>query len=105
MYVLLFFPSSTPLVNPHSFFISQIQLQQQPFTAQPFQSCPTLLSSPSFHSIPEDPNYKWPLLIFSHGVGRGRLTYHTFCGEIARRRYGVCAIQHRDGTCPCSITS
>src|SRR5258708_32674427 len=65
----------------------------------------TQRSFPPPPSIPEDPNYKWPLVIFSHGVGRGRLMYNTFCGEMASRSYVVCVIKHRDGTCPNSMIS
>jgi platelet-activating factor acetylhydrolase len=45
---------------------------------------------------------KWPLMIFSHGVGCSRLMYSAFCGEMASRGYVVVAIEHRDGTSPSS---
>lgn len=48
------------------------------------------------------PEKKWPLMIFSHGVGCSRLMYSAFCGEMASRGYVVCAIEHRDGTSPSS---
>jgi platelet-activating factor acetylhydrolase len=49
---------------------------------------------------PQRQRKKWPLMIFSHGVGCSRLMYSTFCGEMASRGYIVVAIEHRDGTSP-----
>jgi len=60
------------------------------------------LRNPPASEDPSNPKKKWPLMIFSHGVGCSRLMYSAFCGEMASRGYIVCAIEHRDGTSPSS---
>ncbi|KAJ8589801.1 hypothetical protein M405DRAFT_738008 [Rhizopogon salebrosus TDB-379] len=64
-------------------------------TAFPAIENAPLMSPPSSLS-------KWPVIIFSHGVGCSRLMYSAFCGEMASRGYIVVAIEHRDGTGPSS---
>ncbi|KAG8998878.1 hypothetical protein FRB93_013445 [Tulasnella sp. JGI-2019a] len=51
------------------------------------------------------PEKKWPLIIFSHGLGGGRNTYSQFCGNLASEGYVVLAMEHRDRTGPMVIVN
>lgn len=45
-----------------------------------------------------DKREKFPVIIFSHGLGGSRLCYSTICGELASFGCIVIAVEHRDGS-------
>ncbi|OSD02126.1 alpha/beta-hydrolase [Trametes coccinea BRFM310] len=87
-YRMLAYPTAAAIIHGTTF----PAIKGAPMAVPPSTSMPS-----SFHE-----NGKWPLMVFSHGVGCSRLMYSAFCGEMASRGFVVAAIEHRDGTSPSS---
>ncbi|KAJ3811717.1 platelet-activating factor acetylhydrolase [Lentinula aff. lateritia] len=49
---------------------------------------------------PSEEGAKWPLVIFSHGLGGSPTTYSQLCVRLAASGKIVVAMEHRDGTMP-----
>jgi len=49
------------------------------------------------------PVSRFPVMIFSHGLGGSRNAYSQWCGSVASYGVFVAAIEHRDGTAPASV--
>ena len=52
---------------------------------------------------PPTTNRKWPVLVFSHGLGGSRNTYTQICGSLASHGAIVAAPEHRDGSGPITL--
>ncbi|PVH93778.1 alpha/beta-hydrolase [Periconia macrospinosa] len=52
---------------------------------------------------PDEPRF--PLMVFSHGLGGNRSCYSTMCTEFASYGFVVCAVEHRDGSGARSIVN
>ena len=47
---------------------------------------------------------KWPLVVFSHGMGCSRFAYSRICTDIASHGFVVAATEHREGSAALSFT-
>ncbi|KIK67971.1 hypothetical protein GYMLUDRAFT_154871 [Collybiopsis luxurians FD-317 M1] len=67
-----------------------------------FIKIPVYEGAPLLHPPGEE---KWPLVIFSHGLGGSSVAYSQLCMNLASSGKVVLIMQHRDGTSPVCLTS
>ena len=53
--------------------------------------------------IQPSPKSRFPIMVFSHGLGGSRNAYSQWCGSMASYGIFVAAIEHRDGSAPNSV--
>ncbi|KAL1918031.1 uncharacterized protein VTP21DRAFT_3297 [Calcarisporiella thermophila] len=58
-----------------------------------YTKIPAFLNAP----LASDKN-RFPVVVFSHGIGCNRSTYSYICGQLASAGCVVCAVEHRDGS-------
>lgn len=56
-------------------------------------------------AVPQAKSARWPVLVFSHGLGGSRNTYSQICGSMASHGVIVAAPEHRDGSGPISFAT
>ncbi|KAL5424103.1 hypothetical protein PMIN04_003426 [Paraphaeosphaeria minitans] len=54
---------------------------------------------------PPTDSKRWPVMMFSHGLGGSRNAYSHICGSLASHGVVVVAPEHRDGSCPVSFVN
>ncbi|KAI9718859.1 MAG: hypothetical protein M1828_006548 [Chrysothrix sp. TS-e1954] len=115
----LYYPCSSPAAKPSSkpaYWISNPQhetlagyarfLGASASLSQFFSYLPQQLYHVKIPAVKDAPllptasGNKWPLLIFSHGLGGSRQAYSHLCGSLASQGMIVAAADHRDGSKP-----
>lgn len=48
---------------------------------------------------------RFPIMVFSHGLGGMRTTYSYICADIASHGWVVAAVEHRDGSASMALTN
>ncbi|KAF2758556.1 hypothetical protein EJ05DRAFT_500075 [Pseudovirgaria hyperparasitica] len=62
-----------------------------------YVTIPVHRNAPLLHNTS---NTRWPVMIFSHGLGGSRNAYSHLCGSLASHGMVVIATDHRDGSAP-----
>jgi len=59
---------------------------------------------PILKNAPISTEKKWPVIVFSHGMGCNRFAYSMICTDLASHGFVVAATEHRDGSGSLSFT-
>ena len=59
---------------------------------------------PILKNAPISTEKKWPVIVFSHGMGCNRFAYSRICTDLASHGFVVAATEHRDGSGSLSFT-
>lgn len=59
---------------------------------------------PILKNAPISEEKKWPVIVFSHGMGCNRFAYSRICTDLASHGFVVAATEHRDGSGSLSFT-
>ena len=59
---------------------------------------------PILKNAPISKNKKWPVIVFSHGLGCSRFAYSRICSDLASHGFFVAATEHREGSACASFT-
>lgn len=116
----IFYPAEQPPKKSHSRPVYWIQSPQKEIVSaygRFLGASPTLASVFSYFSQliyyvripairnakllqPPQSSHKWPVMVFSHGLGGMRNSYSHICGSLASYGMVVYAMDHRDGSSP-----
>jgi len=59
---------------------------------------------PILRNAPLSPEKKWPVIVFSHGMGCTRFAYSRMCTDLASHGFVVAAVEHRDASACVTFT-
>ncbi|GFY41740.1 platelet-activating factor acetylhydrolase [Trichonephila inaurata madagascariensis] len=107
VFMRLFYPTlptknaTSPVWLPHESYLKGYAMffkMWPPLFCKSFPKFVGDIHTPAAWDVPplRLPGHRFPVIVFSHGLGACRTTYTTFCLEFASRGFIVAALEHRD---------